>query len=697
MNKFGHLVWWIGSKEEMGTYSVVARHHFMTYEEGVKKGMHELPKKIKRLIADGKKLSKAQEEEMEGLQQLNELAVLAPHEREHPRGDFLEEDFWGYDAGIVEGDEIEDDEDEDLVDDEEDLVDSDTDEPAETTKKRKYKKRKKEGIVIDEDGGVEEVIYDDIVEVPPGPPEKKKDEKTKLERGRKKKKVNGDLTGAPNEEFDVQMDQTPRDAEPMQVPLSSPLATTVPAKEARHSMEDIVAEYEASASGDSALDDSDYGGDDVEEDEELGKEVIVPTKKMKKLKKKGSKNGEKKRMDDSEEKSARKGEKEKTEQHKKDKIPKQHKKRSKAAEQRDLERCEEEYLPLINKLRASKDKKDAAEVQKLLEALLPVAGDFSASFFSEYEIPKIMKTTKTVLEELQKDTSTYRKLWNKMKASYTEKVQHVPEGFKPKKVVKRNDKLAKPRDGEERGPKIAEEEVSTPSQSMPLRDPEQVSVKLESESLHVPSGRQTDQVDGVSIKEEKRRLSTTSQQTEKAASSQPKPKKFSVMDFMRKKKEGPRDLTPGLGAGGKQSEAPSQKVSQKKAIPFWVTATPPSTFGSFSGSPRREDRLFALDFLLQAAAHFPAGKGVNEESVARALESAIYDWSENSSTPSNWSDNYWDKVHAVVAAITGKREIGTLVGMIMDGQFSTAKSIVTLSEENLEYSFESRPLLLNSD
>ena len=103
--------------------------------------------------------------------------------------------------------------------------------------------------------------------------------------------------------------------------------------------------------------------------------------------------------------------------------------------------------------------------------------------------------------------------------------------------------------------------------------------------------------------------------------------------------------------------------------------------------------MFALEFLLQAAAHFPANKGVNEESVARSIEMAIYDWSQ--SQRGSWTDIYWDKVHALVAAITGKRDIGTLVDMIMDGDFASPKLLMKLSVENLENSFEGRPFILS--
>jgi hypothetical protein len=280
-----------------------------------------------------------------------------------------------------------------------------------------------------------------------------------------------------------------------------------------------------------------------------------------------------------------------------------------------------------------------------------------------------------------------------MKASYTEKAKLLPEGFKPRK---RRSKAAA--DDDDAAPKTVKEETNASSQSSPSRDQDQAPVKIENDSLESSAARRVSESDNQAkslVKQEsKRRLSSTSDLSkgqEKSSVLPPKPKKFSVMDFMRKKKDPSRESISSVTGIDKIVSPASRGTSEKKAIPSWVTAPPPSSFDSFAGSDRREDRLFALEFLLQAAAHFPAGKGVNEESVARGLEMAVYEWSEKQNS---WSDSYWDKIHSVVAAITGKREVGSIVSMIMDGHFASPKAIVALSDENLEHSFEGRPFEL---
>ena len=95
----GHLVWWISPDEESedSSYSVVPQNGFLSYEEGKKKGYHELPSNMRRLLEKGKPFNPKQEEIAGCLTMLNELALQEPEDREHPRIHFSEEDFWGMD------------------------------------------------------------------------------------------------------------------------------------------------------------------------------------------------------------------------------------------------------------------------------------------------------------------------------------------------------------------------------------------------------------------------------------------------------------------------------------------------------------------------------------------------------------------------------------------------------------------------
>lgn len=288
----------------------------------------------------------------------------------------------------------------------------------------------------------------------------------------------------------------------------------------------------------------------------------------------------------------------------------------------------------------------------------------------------------STLEEIDGDTSVYRRLWNKMKGSYNYKVKLLPEGFKAKKrkSIKpvKQESIVRAVD-DEPATKILVKEEPTSIQSTPAA----------SESAPMTDGVPSK----TPLRDIKRRASADSDPLAKTAEKtavKAKPKKFSIMDIMKKKDSKQNSVG---GAPDRMSSSSAAGTSSKKTVPSWVTAPLPN-FDSFVGCEQREDRMFALEFLLQAAAHFPGGKGANEESIARSLELAIFDWSKSKGS---FGDTYWEKVHAIVAALTGKREVGTLIDFILEGSFPSAKAVVLLSFDNLANSFEGRPISLNGE
>jgi len=661
INSMGHLVWWITPEEdeEESSYSVVpANGGFMTYEEGKKKGYHELPKPMKRLLEKGKPFNSKQEEIAKQISLLNELALMEPDDREHPRGDFSEEDFWG-----LGDDEIEENVDEDLLDDEEVLQAANDGDDFPLKKKKKKGKKRKQGKL---DDGDEEAEFDRDEKLVI---EKKKDkDKTK----KKKKKLAEALE---SEEMELEdTDDMPRREIILEDDDDEELDDRKPVPRRKSIDEDPLLDEESVASGDSALDDSDFDADRDDDGDEQLRNVDpenLPTKKVKKYKAEKSNDESLDVADEPPKKPKPKKDIAPT----KAKVPKDSKKRSKAREQRDLEKCEDQYLPMIEELKIVRQNKINGKIQKVLNDLLPVADDFTASFFSEYEIPKIMKATKSVLEEIGGDTSVYRRLWNKMKASYTVKAPLVPDDFKAKKrrsLKPSKDESKRVLEEEEQG--VTKTAASVKEETTPLQS---TAVPSESAQLTDPAKRRTS-ADSESM----------SKTTDKIKQKQ---KKFSIMDIMAKKKDSRRT---SIGSNSdKMTPSSSAQNLTRKTVPSWVT-TPPTTFDSFEGSEHREDRLFALEFLLQAAAHFPSDKDVNEEAIARSLEAAIYEWAKQKG---NFAETYWDKVHSIVAALAGKREIGSLVNFIMEGSFPSANAVVNLSFDNLANSFEGRPLVLGGE
>jgi hypothetical protein len=97
----------------------------------------------------------------------------------------------------------------------------------------------------------------------------------------------------------------------------------------------------------------------------------------------------------------------------------------------------------------------------------------------------------------------------------------------------------------------------------------------------------------------------------------------------------------------------------KAQAPSWVRGP------AVMEAPKEDPRLLALEFLLQMAEHFPAG-AVNADCLARSLEAAVYEWAKlgASGEDDGWTINYWAKIYALVAAVCGKQEKGTLQDLI---------------------------------
>jgi hypothetical protein len=164
-------------------------------------------------------------------------------------------------------------------------------------------------------------------------------------------------------------------------------------------------------------------------------------------------------------------------------------------------------------------------------------------------------------------------------------------------------------------------------------------------------------------------------------------------------------------------------------LPKWLSQVSESTTTDLTD----ENRIFALEFFEQAVSYIPEAKGtINYDAIARNLEHAVYDWSfdnennddndgdeglrpkmgtsrvingrgkkikttKSNNHPSNGAcnsssediglDRYWNKIHALVASISGKQQVGSIAGMIANGQFHSSKDLVKLSDESLYKSF----------
>ena len=133
----------------------------------------------------------------------------------------------------------------------------------------------------------------------------------------------------------------------------------------------------------------------------------------------------------------------------------------------------------------------------------------------------------------------------------------------------------------------------------------------------------------------------------------------------------------------RQSISSSQKP-QQQSFPAWLGEA------TLKELPPDKGREFALEFLQQAAPFIPPSKHVDHDAVARSLEFAIYSWANESPV----GDKYWNKIHDIVASISGNRKVGTLAKLIGEGRFDKPGELMRLSDDDLLSSFEGRPLML---
>ena len=104
---------------------------------------------------------------------------------------------------------------------------------------------------------------------------------------------------------------------------------------------------------------------------------------------------------------------------------------------------------------------------------------------------------------------------------------------------------------------------------------------------------------------------------------------------------------------------------EKSSVPQWVQ----NYEGSSKMLESKIDRELAMNFFNDAVACLPDDK-INRKSVADALEDALFTKYEGV------VDAYWDRVHDICAALTGKKKI--VAQKIIDGEYATPLDVINI-------------------
>jgi hypothetical protein len=362
---------------------------------------------------------------------------------------------------------------------------------------------------------------------------------------------------------------------------------------------------------------------------------------------------------------------------------------SKAKLKQKFQENEKVFGPILQTWADEIKKKDTSKLQAMIKQISACYTDFSVRFIELYPVPDLVKRTKVVLKEKNADLTDLVALRTKLNSFYMEEKNKVPESFKPK-----------PKRQISTGSSLKE------SQSRLTVNEPNMSTKASSQStigataVMAPSRPGIEQPGDYKRKQEQRQSEPEANREMTSAipkhdlkthaSSKPdkflKPEKknFSIGNYVK------TTLQEAVSAS-KTPVVTSRAVSVAKVIPAWITEE------TSLEPPTDQDRSLGLEFLRQMATCFPSGN-INAESLALSIEKAINDWSVKQSlvSPSDfaWRDAYWERVHAIVAAVCGKRNSGTLMNLLLNGDFDDPLELVGLEHKILLDSFEGRPIFL---
>jgi hypothetical protein len=337
--------------------------------------------------------------------------------------------------------------------------------------------------------------------------------------------------------------------------------------------------------------------------------------------------------------------------------------------QKDFAICEVKHFDTLETWKVAIQAEDADKVSDILGAFLTEVEAIPASFIEGYQLPALMKSSKALLKKTDsKDLDSYHDVWRRMKATYEEGKAKIPIGFKANKRKPTTTPVTK--HGKEKIIVTASREKTPASaiKSEKLQDAEDLPSSQEVPNIPIPRR-------DVSAMDESVKKESDLKAANPVRTSLPKPerKKFTLGSLMRpnSKDAVAQDSSVSVHGSGRAS------ATKTKQSPSWV-------IGSCALEvPVDSDRSMALDFLREMATHFPPGK-LTVETFALSLEAAIFQWA---SSKDDWQDDYWEKVHCLVAAIAGKRGQGSLMRFVMEGYFTAPKELVLLPDHILADSF----------
>jgi len=391
-------------------------------------------------------------------------------------------------------------------------------------------------------------------------------------------------------------------------------------------------------------------------------------------------------------------------------------------EQLKFTKCEEVFLPMMDRLTEAKDASNVKVVLKCINSITDRVELLTPPFLREYPLGMLMKTVRKSFEGVHPEVKEKCKhLTAEMKRVYTEKEKKIPEGFDPVKNKKSTPELnqeeAQVDDIQESDcpalDSVKSENFAIKSEKIAIKS-EKVVVKLENiaikpEKVVVKSEKIAIKTEKTALRAEKVEISVeqsipkrnsemslseplprkmvsanSSEYVPDATKSEPPPapkqkKTFSIMGMFAKPKPTPK---PKVAAPMPNVIFSGQPLPKPKSLPSWVTG-PAVKMEGFHEQHAKE-RTLGLEFLVDAASLVTSSstKKFDPVSVSHSFELAIF--AETKLRGRDWQQ-YWEKVHDVVAMLSpGKNKRNAILQGIISGDYQEPSELVKLSRREIQ-------------
>mmetsp|Transcript_17406 Transcript_17406/g.26425 ORF Transcript_17406/g.26425 Transcript_17406/m.26425 type:complete len:859 (+) Transcript_17406:232-2808(+) len=635
VKRMWYYTFWYGSPLEEG-YTQSKRKDFILYEEGEKKGLHQLSEKIKSKLEKGKKLTRTEEQAVRGYEQLEAELKKDPSERRsenfqevHESVQNLEETVSLPDEDSIESMDFNESEDDSALSDSDDSED--------------------EGVTPVKDEEATPVKDEEVT-----PVKVKGGRKGKKPAVTKKKKIK------PNKKAEKTTKVTKRGRKPA----------------IKEECSDSSGGADLTGKQDVPIDDS--------EDEGLKRSKTISRKRGSKKNKKDKKPREENEEQESEPVKADRD----------FKIAGKKELKKKRMEEREAYKvCCVLFQTLTDELRNAIRKEDGKQCVKLMKKIKDNdVGKLTVPFMEETKLPILLKKTKPISDGI--DKKVRKDLYDALKKVYENKKDDVPDGWRDSREKKPFDLIEKEsgkekeiignnhKGGEGESSKNAPNQDtiidSSPNERKSDDTVTQPRIKQEIDrsesignSVPVVSGNIISTTPNVAnsvpnSKIGKRKTSLTSLKSLLAKDAKPKEK---VRDDMHGTKPSPID------------------EAIVKRLPEWLTAK----LTEESSVERDNVRKLGLDFFNQVSEMFP--ETIESETAADSLERALHAWATRHESEPKWKKPYREKLHKVIGALAGKHKPGLLVEELARGKYDSAMDLIELSDEHLQASFEGNKAL----